>query len=160
RRAGGRPSPAGKEEARRPAAHPARRRHDDRTGRARHGFRDESRRPCRGDGFRREALRRPTNANPRRRTRPRSLSRRGRVSPLLAVADLHVSYGKVEPVTAVSLDTPAGQIVTVIGPNGAGKSTLLAALMGLLPAKGRIRYQGADFTGLLTEERVRAGMCL
>ena len=40
------------------------------------------------------------------------------------------------------------------------RSTLLAALMGLLPAKGGIRYQGNDCTGLLTEERVRAGICL
>jgi branched-chain amino acid transport system ATP-binding protein len=82
------------------------------------------------------------------------------MSALLSVADLHVSYGKVEAVGGVSLDIQAGQIVTVIGPNGAGKSTLLAALMGLLPAKGAIRYHGADFSGLLTEERVRAGICL
>jgi branched-chain amino acid transport system ATP-binding protein len=54
----------------------------------------------------------------------------------------------------------AGQIVTVIGPNGAGKTTLLAALMGLLPAKGDIRYETEDFSGLLTEERVRKGICL
>jgi branched-chain amino acid transport system ATP-binding protein len=82
------------------------------------------------------------------------------MSALLAVADLHVSYGKVEAVTGVSLEMQAGQIVTVIGPNGAGKSTLLAALMGLLPAQGGIRYQGNDFAGLLTEERVRRGICL
>jgi branched-chain amino acid transport system ATP-binding protein len=82
------------------------------------------------------------------------------MSALLAVEDLHVSYGNVEAVSGVSLDMQAGQIVTVIGPNGAGKSTLLAALMGLLPAKGAIRYQGSDFSGLLTEERVRAGICL
>jgi branched-chain amino acid transport system ATP-binding protein len=54
----------------------------------------------------------------------------------------------------------AGEIVTVIGPNGAGKTTLLAALMGLQPAKGQIRYEGSDFSGLLTEERVRRGVCL
>jgi branched-chain amino acid transport system ATP-binding protein len=82
------------------------------------------------------------------------------MSVLLAVEDLHVSYGKVEAVSGVTLALQAGQIVTVIGPNGAGKSTLLAALMGLLPAKGAIRYQGSDFSGLLTEERVRAGICL
>jgi branched-chain amino acid transport system ATP-binding protein len=82
------------------------------------------------------------------------------MSALFAVEDLHVSYGKVEAVTGVSLAMQAGQIVTVIGPNGAGKSTLLAALMGLLPAKGAVRFQGKDFSGLLTEERVRAGICL
>jgi branched-chain amino acid transport system ATP-binding protein len=82
------------------------------------------------------------------------------MSALLSVEDLHVSYGKVEAVSGVSLEMQVGQIVTVIGPNGAGKSTLLAALMGLLPAQGGIRYQGNDFAGLLTEERVRRGICL
>jgi branched-chain amino acid transport system ATP-binding protein len=82
------------------------------------------------------------------------------MSTLLSVNDLHVSYGKVEAVSGVSLEMQAGQIVTVIGPNGAGKTTLLAALMGLLPAKGETRYDGQDFSGLLTEERVRKGMCL
>jgi branched-chain amino acid transport system ATP-binding protein len=82
------------------------------------------------------------------------------MSALLAVNDLHVSYGKVEAVSGVSLEMQAGQIVTVIGPNGAGKTTLLAALMGLLPAKGETRYDGEDFSALLTEERVRKGICL
>jgi ABC-type branched-subunit amino acid transport system ATPase component len=63
---------------------------------------------------------------------------------LLTVNDLHVSYGKVEAVTGVSLEMQAGQIVTVIGPNGAGKTTLLAALMGLLPSKGESRYEQTD----------------
>jgi branched-chain amino acid transport system ATP-binding protein len=82
------------------------------------------------------------------------------MSALLSVADLHVSYGKVEAVSGVNLQMQAGEIVTVIGPNGAGKSTLLAALMGLLPAQGDIRYEGNDCSGLLTEERVRRGICL
>ena len=54
----------------------------------------------------------------------------------------------------------AGHIVTVIGPNGAGKTTLLAALMGLLPSKGESRYEGQDLRALITEERVRRGICL
>jgi branched-chain amino acid transport system ATP-binding protein len=82
------------------------------------------------------------------------------MSALLSVKDLHVSYGKVEAVSGVSLEMQAGQTVTVIGPNGAGKTTLLAALMGLLPAKGETRYDGQDFSSLITEERVRRGICL
>jgi branched-chain amino acid transport system ATP-binding protein len=82
------------------------------------------------------------------------------MSSLLSVKDLHVSYGKVEAVSGVSLEMQAGQTVTVIGPNGAGKTTLLAALMGLLPAKGETRYDGQDFSSLITEERVRRGICL
>ncbi len=79
---------------------------------------------------------------------------------LLSVKDLHVSYGKMEAVSGVSLDMQAGQIVTVIGPNGAGKTTLLAALMGLLPSRGTSRYEEEDLAPLSTEERVRRGICL
>ena len=82
------------------------------------------------------------------------------MSSLLEVQDLHVSYGKIEAVTGVSLAMEAGQIVTVIGPNGAGKTTLLAALMGLLPSKGGSRYEQQDMQPLSTEERVRRGISL
>jgi len=79
---------------------------------------------------------------------------------MLDVRDLHVSYGKIEAVTGVSLEIKQGQIVTVIGPNGAGKTTLLAALMGLLPSRGGIAYENADIGPLSTEERVRRGISL
>jgi branched-chain amino acid transport system ATP-binding protein len=82
------------------------------------------------------------------------------MTALLSVTDLHVSYGKVEAVTGVSLEMKAGHIVTVIGPNGAGKTTLLAALMGLLPSKGESWYEAQDLRILSTEERVRRGICL
>jgi branched-chain amino acid transport system ATP-binding protein len=82
------------------------------------------------------------------------------MTTLLSVEDLHVSYGKVEAVSGVSLEMQAGQIVTVIGPNGAGKTTLLAALMGLLPSRGESRYEQQDLRELNTEERVRRGICL
>jgi branched-chain amino acid transport system ATP-binding protein len=82
------------------------------------------------------------------------------MTALLTVENLHVSYGKVEAVTGVSLEMQKGQIVTVIGPNGAGKTTLLAALMGLLPSKGESRYEQIDIGALSTEERVRRGICL
>jgi len=82
------------------------------------------------------------------------------MTALLSVTDLHVSYGKVEAVTGVSLEMQAGHIVTVIGPNGAGKTTLLAALMGLLPSKGESWYEAQDLRVLSTEERVRRGICL
>jgi branched-chain amino acid transport system ATP-binding protein len=79
---------------------------------------------------------------------------------LLEVRDLHVSYGKVEAVHGVSLEVDAGSIVTVIGPNGAGKSTLLAALIGLLPSRGTVRYAGRDIAELPVESRVAAGLTL
>lgn len=82
------------------------------------------------------------------------------MSRLLEVTDLCVSYGKVEAVRSVSLGLDAGQIVTIIGPNGAGKTTMLGALMGLLPSRGTIAYEGRDLTRRDIEDRVADGMCL
>jgi len=48
----------------------------------------------------------------------------------------------------------------VIGPNGAGKSTLLNALMGILPSKGAIEFNGVDVSALTLEERVMLGISL
>jgi branched-chain amino acid transport system ATP-binding protein len=82
------------------------------------------------------------------------------MTALLAVAGLHVAYGKIEAVRGVSLRLERGQIVTVIGPNGAGKTTMLGAIAGLLRANGEVRYEGSDIARLSTEERVARGICL
>ena len=79
---------------------------------------------------------------------------------LLHVRELSVSYGKVEALHGVSLSVPESAIVTVIGPNGAGKTTLLSAIIGLLPSRGAIEYNGASIEMLSVEERVSAGLVL
>lgn len=66
---------------------------------------------------------------------------------ILETEDLCVSYGHVEAIHKVAIRIREGEIVTVIGPNGAGKTTLLSALMGLLPARGMIRYEGQPTLG-------------
>jgi branched-chain amino acid transport system ATP-binding protein len=82
------------------------------------------------------------------------------MTALLEVRDLAVSYGKVDAVHRVSLDVGEGRIVTVIGPNGAGKTTLLAAIMGLLPSSGGLRYRNAPVSNLSVEQRVADGLVL
>jgi branched-chain amino acid transport system ATP-binding protein len=82
------------------------------------------------------------------------------MSSLLEIRDLHVAYGRVEAVHGVSLSVDAARIVTVIGPNGAGKTTLLAAIMGLLPSRGEIRYDGAPLAAGDVEQRVARGVAL
>jgi branched-chain amino acid transport system ATP-binding protein len=79
---------------------------------------------------------------------------------LLDVANLQVAYGKVEAVRGASLTMREGQIVAVIGSNGAGKTTLLGALMGLLPSRGAVTYDGVDLRLLDVEQRVERGICL
>ena len=79
---------------------------------------------------------------------------------MLEVGVLHDSYGRVEAVCGVTLALAPGQIVSVIGPNGAGKTTLLAAVMGLLPSTGTLRFEGEDLRRLDVEARVERGLCL
>jgi branched-chain amino acid transport system ATP-binding protein len=79
---------------------------------------------------------------------------------LLEVTDLHAGYGRAEVLTGINLKLEAGQVVTVIGPNGAGKSTMLNALMGVLPCRGRLNFDGKDLAELTLEERVMAGLAL
>jgi branched-chain amino acid transport system ATP-binding protein len=79
---------------------------------------------------------------------------------LLSVADMHVSYGRVEAVHGVSLDVPQAAIVTVIGANGAGKTTLLNAIMGVMKGNGSIAFDGRPFADLSLEARVANGLCL
>jgi branched-chain amino acid transport system ATP-binding protein len=80
--------------------------------------------------------------------------------PILALEALSVAYAKVEAVRGVSLTMQPGSIVTVIGANGAGKTTLLNAVMGLLPSRGGIAFDGVALDGLAIEERVVMGLAL
>ena len=81
-------------------------------------------------------------------------------TPLLQVQGLHAGYGRAEVLAGLAFQLAKGQVVTVIGPNGAGKSTTLNALIGQLPAKGRILFDGQDLAGSTLEERVMLGLAL
>ena len=81
-------------------------------------------------------------------------------TPLLHVSDLCAGYGRAEVLHGIHLDVTPGSVITVIGPNGAGKSTLLNALMGILPARGTLQFDGQDLTRLTLEERVMMGLAL
>src|SRR5581483_2003901 len=81
---------------------------------------------------------------------------------LLSVRDLSVHYatrgGPVRAVDGADLDVPAGSIVGLVGESGCGKSTFGRALMGVLPATGRIaggsiHFDGRDLTTLSQRER-------
>jgi len=83
----------------------------------------------------------------------------GANSVLLAVEEVHVSYGNVRALLGISLEVREGEIVTLIGANGAGKSTLLRAISGLVPLwNGRILYDGRDLRGVPAHRIVEMGV--
>ncbi len=81
-------------------------------------------------------------------------------TPLLKVSNLTAAYGRAEVLHGIHLTAAKGSVVTVIGPNGAGKSTLLNALMGVMPSKGEIHYDGKPVHTRTLEERVMGGIAL
>ena len=70
-------------------------------------------------------------------------------TPLLKVNNIEVVYDHVILVLkGVSLQVPAGGIVTLLGANGAGKSTTLKAISHLLRAeRGEVTKGGIEFEG-------------
>ncbi|MEU1485356.1 ABC transporter ATP-binding protein [Streptomyces sp. NPDC005752] len=73
-------------------------------------------------------------------------------SPVLAVEDLEVRYGRGRrgrsALRGVSLSIAPGETVGVIGETGSGKSTLARAVLGLVRASaGSIRVDGDEVTG-------------
>jgi branched-chain amino acid transport system ATP-binding protein len=80
--------------------------------------------------------------------------------PMLALRNLHVSYGNIAAVKGITFDVYPGEIVTLIGSNGAGKSTTLRTISGLLsPRAGDVVFQGRRLNGMPGHDVVKAGIC-
>jgi len=65
---------------------------------------------------------------------------------LLAVENLHVSYGNIKALHGLNFQIAEGEIVCIIGANGAGKSTTLKAISRLIPVEDgtKMTFQGND----------------
>ena len=79
---------------------------------------------------------------------------------LLAVEDLHASYGPAAVLFGISFAIGAGEAVTLLGRNGMGKTTTVKAVMGLIGSRGRIAFDGRDVTGLPPYRIAQAGIGL
>jgi branched-chain amino acid transport system ATP-binding protein len=77
---------------------------------------------------------------------------------VLSVQNLEVVYSDViVALRGVSLDVPAGSIVTLLGANGAGKTSVLRAISGLLGAHhGKITKGSVSLDGVEINERSAA----
>jgi branched-chain amino acid transport system ATP-binding protein len=78
---------------------------------------------------------------------------------VLVLENVHSSYGGIHAIKGISLEVPAGDLVSLIGANGAGKSTTLRTISGLLaPRQGRILFQGKSIGGASPGTIVRRGI--
>ena len=77
---------------------------------------------------------------------------------MLKVAGLIVSIGPVPIVRDASLELAEGEMCGLIGRNGAGKTTLLRALMGAVPASGKVTLGDVDLLAQPAHRRVAHGI--
>src|SRR4051795_10415618 len=65
--------------------------------------------------------------------------------PLLSLRQVDKSFGAVQVLRGVDLDTYAGKVTALVGDNGAGKSTLIKSVAGIHPFDGgEMLWQGKE----------------
>jgi branched-chain amino acid transport system ATP-binding protein len=77
---------------------------------------------------------------------------------MLEVNDLHAWYGKSHVLHGVSFRVEPGEIVALLGRNGVGRSTSIKAIMGLVSARGSVRFRNQEILGLKAHEVARRGL--
>ena len=78
---------------------------------------------------------------------------------VLAVDDIHKSFGGVSAVAGVSFELAEGQILGLIGPNGAGKTTIFNMISGIYRTdRGHISVSNQDITNTHPARIARLGL--
>jgi branched-chain amino acid transport system ATP-binding protein len=81
-------------------------------------------------------------------------------SPLLELANVRASYGKIEVLHGVDLVVPEGSVVALLGPNGGGKTTTLKVASGQMAASsGCVHVAGRHINGASADALARMGVC-
>ena len=80
-------------------------------------------------------------------------------APIVAVHNIHKSFGDVRALDGVTLEIERGTVLGLLGPNGAGKTTLVRILTTLLdPDEGSAAVAGFDVQRQKTQVRPRIGL--
>ncbi|WP_232226790.1 urea ABC transporter ATP-binding subunit UrtE [Algiphilus aromaticivorans] len=76
----------------------------------------------------------------------------------LSIRGLNQFYGGSHTLWDVDMTVPEGAITCLMGRNGMGKTTLLKCVMGLLAARGEIRFGDTELTKLAADRRAGIGI--
>ncbi|MDR7523264.1 MAG: ABC transporter ATP-binding protein [Armatimonadota bacterium] len=77
-----------------------------------------------------------------------------RAAASVRLEDVCKSFGPIVAIDRISLEVPAGRLVTLLGPSGCGKTTTLRVIAGLeAPTRGRVFIGGEDVTPLPAAQR-------
>jgi branched-chain amino acid transport system ATP-binding protein len=77
---------------------------------------------------------------------------------ILEVRDLHAYYGQSHILHGVDLGVGDGEIVSLLGRNGVGRSTACKAIMGLVAARGVVKFKGKDIAGWRPDQVAHCGI--
>ncbi len=79
--------------------------------------------------------------------------------PLIEIDNLVVEIQSMPALRGFSMRIARGAMVSLVGRNGAGKTTLMRSIMGhLKPARGVIRFEGADLAASPRHARAALGI--
>jgi phospholipid/cholesterol/gamma-HCH transport system ATP-binding protein len=74
-------------------------------------------------------------------------------APVVAVKDVHKSFGSQNVLNGISVRVKRGETLAVLGRSGTGKSVLLRLIIGLeKPDSGSVRIHGQDIAGLALDQ--------
>ena len=79
---------------------------------------------------------------------------------LLTLENVTARYGAAQALFGVDLSLSEGEVLALMGRNGMGKSTTVKTICRMLPAEGRITFDGQDLSRLSSHQAARLGIGL
>jgi branched-chain amino acid transport system ATP-binding protein len=79
---------------------------------------------------------------------------------LLTLENVTARYGAAQALFGVDLSVAEGEVVALMGRNGMGKTTTVKTICRMLPAEGRLVFDGHDLTGMSSHQAARLGIGL